>query len=425
MGTQPDTKLSCEQTYRHNFRLFLLDGLLFNVAMGLIGSTTVIPDFVRRLTDSEILIGLSGSLFMAGGALPQIFMARYLVRFERKKWLFVLPNIPIRFVILAFALILNSIGAKRPELLLTAFFVCYGIASFGDGIVSLPWADLIGSSLDGRWRARMLGLNNAISGVIMLLVSPFVGMLLDGKGPAFPNNYALLFGASGCLMTIAIIPGVLLRELPGGKPVDTVTPLSQFMPELLRVLQEDRTFLLFIITRLLSALFMMALPFYIGFATEWLGLPSAVAVPMLIAMQTIGSVSGALLYSWLGAKNNTLCLCLALSGSALLPALSLVAPYVGALPLYLGFLVSGAANSGLYPSNLNWLIGHAHPDMRPIYIGLYNTTWGLVGLFTPVLAGLIAQTLGYRALFAVALSMALCASFVARRYLLQQTQQSA
>ena len=92
-----------ENTYRRNFALFLTDGILFSVAMALLGTTTVIPDFVRNLTDSEILIGFSGSLFEIGWTLPQLFIARYVVRFERKKWWFAGPNIPVRFVILIFA----------------------------------------------------------------------------------------------------------------------------------------------------------------------------------------------------------------------------------------------------------------------------------------------------------------------------------
>ena len=44
--------------------------------MAIISPTTVIPDFLRRLTDSEILIGLSSSLFTIGFTLPQLFIAR-------------------------------------------------------------------------------------------------------------------------------------------------------------------------------------------------------------------------------------------------------------------------------------------------------------------------------------------------------------
>ncbi|MCZ2094833.1 MAG: hypothetical protein LC121_00915 [Anaerolineae bacterium] len=129
-----------ERIYRRNFVFFLTDGILFMLAMNIIGSTTIIPDFVRHLTDSEILIGLSGSLFDVGWTLPQLFIARYIVRFERKKWWFAGPNIPVRFVILIFAGITVLLGREQIGAILFAFLICYGIAAVGDGIVGVPWA---------------------------------------------------------------------------------------------------------------------------------------------------------------------------------------------------------------------------------------------------------------------------------------------
>lgn len=75
-----------ERIYRRNFFYFLTDGILFTLAMNIIGPTTLIPDFIRQLTKSEILIGLSSSIFDIGWTLPQLFIARYIVRFDRKKW---------------------------------------------------------------------------------------------------------------------------------------------------------------------------------------------------------------------------------------------------------------------------------------------------------------------------------------------------
>ena len=115
-GTQVLTQTQRERVYRRNFPFFLSDGILFTIAMGLIGSTTVIPDFIRHLTNSEMLIGLSSSLFEMGWTLPQLFIARYIIRFERKKWWFAGPNIPVRFVILIFAGIMVLLGKDRPEL---------------------------------------------------------------------------------------------------------------------------------------------------------------------------------------------------------------------------------------------------------------------------------------------------------------------
>lgn len=411
--SQPDR----ERVYRRNFPYFLADSMLFTLAMGIISATTVIPDFLRRLTDSEILIGLSGSLFTIGFTLPQLFIARYIVRSARKKWWFVGPNILVRPVILIYAILLVWLGADQPALILLVFFICYSIAAFGDGLVGVPWADLAGTSLDNRWRARVFGITSAATGVIMLGLAPLIGAVLGERGPGFPANYAILFGAAGVLFIVSILPGLFFHELPGGRAREQIPAFSEFLPELLQVLRADGAFRAFIIARMFTSLFMMAAPFYIGYTTVELGMSSAVAVPVLLAMQTSGSIIGALTYTWLGARSNLLYIRLALSASALLPVCALLAGIVGPLPLYLGFLVSGLATTNLEFGYLNWVVGYADSDQRPIYVGLSNTVAAVISLIAPFIAGTIVQSLGYGSLFVVALAMALSALFVALRFL--------
>jgi MFS family permease len=406
-----------ERIYRRNFPYFLADSVLFTVAMGIISSTTVIPDFLRHLTDSEILIGLSGSLFTIGFTLPQLFIARYIVRSARKKRWFVGPNILIRPAMLIFAILLVWLGADKPALIMIVFFLCYSIAAFGDGLVGVPWADLAGTSLDNRWRARMFGFTSAATGVIMLGIAPLIGAVLSDRGPGFPDNYAILFGAAGVLFIVSILPGLFFHELPGGRAREQIPALGEFFPELLHVLRTDGSFRAFIVARMFTSLFMMAAPFYIGYGTVELGLSSDVAVPVLLAMQTAGSIVGALVFTWLGARNNLLYIRLALGGSALLPICALLAGSVGPLPLYLGFLIAGLATTDLGFGYLNWVVGYANADQRPIYVGLSNTVAAVLSLIAPFIAGTIVQSLGYRPLFVVALAMALCALFVALRYL--------
>ncbi len=416
LGAETLTAPQREQVYRRNFLYFLTDGILFGVAMSIIGPTTLIPDFIRHLTNSEILIGLSSSIFDVGFTLPQLFIARYIVRSAHKKWWFIGPNIPVRFMMVIFGIVTVLLGKDRPTLILIAFLICYGIAAFGDGLVGVPWADLIGTSMDNKWRARMFGGMSAGAGIIMLCVAPVLGIILSDSGPGFPNNYALLFGFAGVLFAISILPGLFIRELPGGKAVEKIPSLGEFLPGLGHVLRTDGPFRAIIITRLLTVLFMMAGPFYIGFATVQLKLSSTVAVPTLLAMQTIGNVTGAVVYSWLGARNNLLYIRLALASAAILPITALLAAAVGPLPLYIGFFVSGVALSNLSFSYQNWVITYATPDQRPTYAGLFNTLSALISLASPFIAGTIAQSLGYEVLFVVAIVMVFCALFVAIRY---------
>jgi MFS family permease len=411
----PQTDL--EPIYRRNFAWFLTDNILFNLAVNIMGPTTVIPDFIRQLTRSEILIGLSSNLFEIGWTLPQLIIARSVLRFEKKKWWFVGPNLPVRFLMLIFAGLAVLFGSERPGAILAAFLVCYGLAAVGDGVVSVPWMVLIGTSLNIRWRARMLGLTSAGAGALMLLISPLVGVVLGSPGLAFPNNYAVLFAAAGLLFALSILPGLFIHELPGGKAAEKMPSMREFLPGLGHVLRTDTQFRAMIITRMLTSLFTMAGPFYIGFATVRLGLSSSVAVPTLLALQTGGMVAGALVYTWLGARSNLLVIRLALGLAAFLPISALLAALVGPLPLYFGFLAWGLTMRNLFQGYMNWVITYATSDQRPVYTGLFNTIAAITAMVAPFIAGSIAQFLGFEALFGVALAMVLTALFVTLRYI--------
>jgi predicted MFS family arabinose efflux permease len=240
---------------------------------------------------------------------------------------------------------------------------------------------------------------------------------LGAAGPGFPNNYALLFGAAGVLFVLSIPLGFFIHELPGGKALEKLPALREFLPDLGRVLRDDIPFRAYIITRMFTSLFLMAAPFYIGYATVKLGLSSDVAVPVLLAMLTIGSVGGALVYTWLGARRNMLSIQLALGAAALLPICALLARVVGPIPLYFGFLLSGMSTSNLISGFQNWIVTYANPDQRPIYVGLSNTLTAVISLIAPFIGGSIVQYMGYEAVFVVALVMTLAALYTTLRYM--------
>ncbi|MCA9883905.1 MAG: MFS transporter, partial [Anaerolineae bacterium] len=292
-----------------------------------------------------------------------------------------------------------------------------GIAALGDGLVGVPWSDLVGTSLDSRWRARMFGLTSAITGVLMLAIAPVIALVLGENGPGFPYNYAILFGIAGIMFAVSILPVIFVKELPGGKAVDKLPPITEFLPDLGRVLKHDLPYRAMIIIRLLTALFLMAAPFYIGFATEKLGLTSDVAVPNLLAMQTAGGILGAMLYTWLGARSNARYLRMALLASAMLPASALLADSLGPFPLYFGFFMSGIGTTNLMFGYMNWIVGYANDDERPMYVGLNNTIFAIVSMITPIIAGTVAEQSGYEALFAIALVMTLAALAMMMRYI--------
>ncbi|MBI5959861.1 MAG: hypothetical protein HY866_14060, partial [Chloroflexi bacterium] len=247
---QPDlSSVEREHIYRRNFLFFLGDFVIFGIGISMIGGSTVIPDFVRKLTDSEVLIALSSQMFEIGWLMPQLLVARRLMGVANKKWWFVTPNIPVRTLILIFGILIALLGPDRRAEILIAFLILYGLSGIGDGLVGVPWVDLIGGSLDSRWRSRLFGFGNATVGILMLGLAPLVGLILGDKGLGFPNNYALLFSISGVLFLLTTPMMIFVRELPSGKPAERVPSMREYLPDLSRVLRQDRPYRAVIITR--------------------------------------------------------------------------------------------------------------------------------------------------------------------------------
>src|SRR5712691_8972891 len=70
---------------RRNFILFFLDYAIFGIGFSMIGNTTVVPDLVRHLTDSETIIGLAGALYPFAWLVPQLLFAQVINRSTRRK----------------------------------------------------------------------------------------------------------------------------------------------------------------------------------------------------------------------------------------------------------------------------------------------------------------------------------------------------
>jgi MFS family permease len=63
---------------------------------------------------------------------------------------------------------------------------------------------------------------------------------------------------------------------------------------------------------------------------------------------------------------------------------------LGQPALYATFFLMGVVSGTIFPSYFDWMITHAPPHARPIYIGLTNTISAVSNL-APVLGGLLLQ----------------------------------
>ncbi len=395
---------------RLSIPFFFIDMILFGVAVGFLDASTVIPEFVGKATESKVLVGLSGILFAIGWRLPQLAFASAANRATNKRRWMLKSSLPGRSSIFIIGLVAIFFGKDNPGLMLFAFFTGYALFAIMDGITSLAWVELIGGAVSDGVRGTMFSASQIIQGVMVLGVQGILRELLDDKKqPGFPVNYGIVFIIAAILLTISVFFLTNVYEAKATEKVKTRTiEASDFLPYLKSIAWNDRPFRDFLVMRFfLDAAFYMVSPFYIGFETEKLNIPSAQAVSDSLIAVMIGTVIGSLLSTWFSQKLSARAVIWMMIVSAMVgPLLVLVSPAVGYAALLIAFFTIGLVHAAGAPGLLNWMIAYPEPGNRPIYSGIANTI-SMFALIAPVIGGVILQISNYYVLFGLSLVLAI------------------
>jgi MFS family permease len=198
--------------------------------------------------------------------------------------------------------------------------------------------------------------------------------MLGPSGPPFPQNYAQMFGIAAAMFLTAGVCLMSLVEMPATIGTQPGPRLNEYLPYLGNVLRTDRAFQRFTLTRTLIDLTAICAPFYIIFGANYLKLPSASLVGDSVLLATAGSALGAVMMGWLSHHSGSRAV-IALCGiaSCLHPAFGLLSYSLGQPALYTALFLLGFVTSATIPGYFDWIITHAPPDHRPIYVGLTNT----------------------------------------------------
>jgi MFS family permease len=392
--------------HRRNWLGFLTDYTFFSIGLTFAGLNTTLPAFAAGLTDDPVLIGLISAVWLGGWLFPQIFAAHFLSTAGRK-----LPVIktfawigrPV-FLLLGAFLVLSHSAA--PGLILVLLYLSSFHFSFTDSIAGVAWFDILGKAFSHRERGRLIGTGQAVSGILSIAAGGVIGWILRSSGLAYPDNYALILGLASVCFLISLGGMYLVRE-----PLEPVAEQRQrmleYLPGLVRLIRDDRTFLRVNVSRLLIGLCGLASPFFAVFAIRQLGVAEANIGWFAIA-QTAGSAMAGLLFGWVVDRRGSHTVIRIVGGVYLLaPCLVLAASVAdGGASLSIGliagaFLLLGLGDGSIMLGYINYVLEIAPAGKRPVYIGLTNTLAGLIILY-PFIGGAVADWAGYRIVFLLA-----------------------
>jgi MFS family permease len=383
---------------RHNFLALGLDYSCFLIGMSFASQATILPAFAAHLGASNLLIGAIPAVLTLGWFLPSLFAAHHTERLAWKLPFVLRYTVWERLPMLALAAVGLFLAEPAPQLALGLFFALILIMAGTGGVLMPAWMDIVWRAIPTTLRGRFFGAANLVASAGGLLGSVVIAWLLSAFAP--PRSYGFCF-LVGCLfLAFSYIALASTREPAGPSRPDGV-PLGSYLRRMPALLRRDPNFSWFLIARGFGTLGMMANGFYTVYglrawqAAEW-------QVGAFTTLFLAGQVTGNLGLGWLADRaGHRLVLVL---GVAALAAGNLVA-LRAVSPETLGpvFVLSGIHFAAIHVSARTILLELAAEEgERPTYVGLANTALAPLNFVAPLAAGVMADRLGFPAVFALA-----------------------
>ncbi len=398
----------------HNFKAAVASATFVQVGVTMTDSNIALSLFINRLGGSNLLVGLVPAISHTLAELPQLFVAGRLEGKRRKMPYYIWPRLGralLYLLVLVPSLLLA--GSIRHRQVLLIFFFTYGLGRFLIGFSQISRMDIFAKIISPGQFGSFWGQRNLWGKFAAFLTSFLVGFILsEPRGLGFPLNYALLLGGGSLFLFLDVAFFSLIREPIQSNPHKTSGVRSQ-LERAPYILLRDSNYARFVVSRLLISFATLASPFYIIYAKEVLEAPAPV-IGIYLPILTFSSILSNLIWGNIAdRRGNKLLMELSVLVQVVAPIAALsLPPLLGSLNagsrtiavlFSLVFLLRGAGESALAIGNTSYLLLISPPERRPTYIGLNNTILGLTS-FLPVLGGFLADTLGYRVVFAIVAS---------------------
>jgi len=401
---------------RRNWTAFFSDNFFFGIGLTFASVSTILPAFAALLTDNKIIIGATAAVWTGAWLLPQIFAAHWLSDKTRKWPVMFWGELIGRPIMIAFVVWVLVTGLRFPTLTLIFFFIAITYFRMTDAVVALAWFDLLGKALAPELRGRLIGVGQVLTGVAALGAGVLIRYVFSDQGPAFPYNYAVVFGLAALCFTLSEIACVFVVEQP--EAVAEVRPtIREYLPQLARLLQSDQAFRRVTLVRLLAGLGTLASTFYVLYATRVLSLPPQ-SIGLFAGAATGGAALAGVLLGVVADRLGThrviqvITWCqFAVPVMALLVHFGVFGSAAGAVfPLL--YVLMGAFDGSVMLGFLNYVLEISLPGQRPTYMGLTNTLSGLLVL-VPLAGGWVLEHSSYPLLFGLAAMGTLPAALLA------------
>jgi MFS family permease len=382
-----------------------LSGALLDLGNALADSRTVVPMFITRLSASAVAVGAVETIRGIGFFLPQLLVAHRAQGKQYRKPLYLAAAATRAGALLLIAVAIFALGGTTGTELVI-FLLLWTVFALSVGAAQAPYTDIVARVVPAGQRSRLLGGRGLVGGIWGVGAGFAVRHQLSDHDVTI-TAYALVFVVAATVFACSALAFAFIAEppVPATRPP---VPFRALLADNLATVKRDRRFRMFLVSQILDAAVLAALPFYVVQFSRTSALPEA-DVGLLLAAHTIGAVGLNPFWGWWGDRYGKLSLLRATAPFALFaPIIAIVLGGVPGLPiravagLYLViFFLNGACTSGRVVGDLGYLMEISPDDRRAEYSGFLNTWLAPVRLL-PVAAAIAEPWISLGGIFAFA-----------------------
>ena len=409
-------EVQVKRDLNRNFFAHLGHGMLGQTGFRLINAPTFLPAYIMLLSDgSELIVGLALSLQALGMAVTPLVGANLIEHRKRVLPVGFLVGGMMRLSILLIALSGLLLSGTQT---LIAILVCLTMLGLFQGMQGVIFNFLMSKVIPVKKRGRLTGLRNFLAGITSAGVAWAGGHYLIGEVPT-AQGYSWTFMLAFVLTSVGLLLLLLVRE-PEPPTVKTKLGLLQRLGEVPQLLRDDPAFTRYFLARSLATMGRMAMPFYILYAGQSIGLSGQNLGIITFAFTMSGTISN-LFWGAMADRQGFRGTFLLSIGLWVISTLVLI--FVTDLWLILLVFVGiGAAVQGFQNSSINLTLEFGDRDNLPMRIAIANTASEVAGTVGPLLGGLLAALLGYEAVFAASIVFLVVGGTVVRIYVPEPRQ---
>lgn len=386
-----------QRNLTRNFFAHLLHGMLGQTGFRFINAPTFIPAYLLMLSGgSNLVVGLALSLQGFGQMLTPIVGAN-LISHRRRV-------LPIGFVVgsmMRICVLLMGIAGLVLEPRGTLIAIICLLALFGmfEGMQGVIFNFLMSKVIPVSKRGRLTGLRNFLAGITAAIVAYIGGTYLIGSESSI-TGYSWTFILAFVLTSFGLISLIAVKEPEPPTVKSRVSLLKQFqeIPDLLR---SDKAFTRYFVARAIATMGRMAMPFYILYAGNNIGLSGETLGIITFAFTMSGTVSNLVWGAIADSRGFRLVFLISSLLWVVSSALLIVSPtFALTVVVFSGI---GAASQGFENSSRNMVLEFGDRENRPARIAIANTVAQIAGSIGPLLGGALATWYGYESVFLLAI----------------------